>query len=36
MWVKDLEDGYFNIKIRPDQTKSLAFPLRDYYLSQWC
>ena len=25
MWVKDLEDGYFNIKIRPDQTKSLAF-----------
>ena len=25
MWVKDLEDGYFNIKIRPDQTKAIAF-----------
>ena len=25
MWVKDLEDGYINIKIRPDQTKAIAF-----------
>ena len=25
MWVKDSEDGYFNIKIRPDQTKAIAF-----------
>ena len=25
IWAKDLEDGYFNIKVRPDQTKSLAF-----------
>ena len=25
MWAKDLEDGYFNIKIRPDQTKAIAF-----------
>ena len=25
MWVKDLEDGYFNIKIRPEQTKMIAF-----------
>ena len=25
MWVKDLEDGYFNIKIRPEQTKLIAF-----------
>ena len=25
MWVKDLEDGYFNIKIRPDQTKAISF-----------
>jgi len=25
IWAKDLEDGYFNIKVRPDQTKSIAF-----------
>lgn len=25
IWAKDLEDGYFNIKIRPEQTKSIAF-----------
>ena len=25
VWAKDLEDGYFNIKIRPDQVKSIAF-----------
>ena len=25
MWAKDLEDGYFNIKIKPEQTSSIAF-----------
>ena len=25
VWAKDLEDGYFNIKIKPEQTKSIAF-----------
>ena len=25
IWAKDLEDGYFNIKIRPEQTKAIAF-----------
>ena len=25
VWAKDLEDGYFNIKIKPSQTKSIAF-----------
>ena len=25
IWAKDLEDGYFNIKIRRDQTKAIAF-----------
>ena len=25
VWAKDLEDGYFNIKIHPDQVKCIAF-----------
>ena len=25
IWAKDLKDGYFNIKIRPEQCKSIAF-----------
>ena len=25
MWVKDLEDGCFNIKVRPHQTKAIDF-----------
>ena len=25
IWTKDLEDGYFNIKVHPDQAKCMAF-----------